>query len=138
MFKKICNLVWQVCCHQVFRQFVRYGIIGSSTVLIDIGLLFIFTEFVGLWYMISAVISQTVAIAFNFSMNRAWSFKSNGLVHRQMIKYCILLGFNYIYSLVALYFFVELLHLHYILAKVFLSMIMVSWNFLMFRYVIYK
>lgn len=138
MFKRICDFIWQVCCWRSFRQFVKYGVIGSSSVIIDAGLLFIFTEFFGFWYMLSAIISQSVVVVFNFLMNRNWSFKSNGLVHRQMVKYSLLLGFNYLYQLGALWLFVELFHLHYLLAKVFISMIMVSWNFLMFKYVVYK
>ena len=138
MFKKAWNLIWQICCWQPFRQFIKYGIVGSSSVIIDMGLLFIFTEFFGVWYMFSAIIAQSVAVVFNFLMNRNWSFRSGGIMRRQMVKYFLLLGFNYLYQLGALWFFVELFHLHYLLAKVFISMIMVSWNFLMFKYVVYK
>lgn len=138
MFKKIRNLVCQFCLRPVFRQFVRYGITGSTTVIINLALLFIFTEFFGLWYMFSAVIAGTACTVFNFLMNRRWSFKSNGTMHRQMVKYLLLLGFNYLYSLGALYLLVELLHINYLLAQIIVSMVMVSWNFAMFRYVIYK
>ena len=138
MLQKIHNLFLKICCWQTFRQFVKYGIVGSSTVLIDMGLLFVFTEFVGLWYMFSAIISSTAAVTFNFLMNRNWSFKSNGLVGRQMVKYLTLTAFNYFYGIGALYVFVEVFHLHYLIAKVFIAMMMVTWNFLLFKHVIYK
>jgi len=138
MLQKIHNLFLKICGWQAFRQFVKYGIVGGSSVLIDMGLIFIFTEFVGLWYMFSAIISQTAAVIFNFSMNRAWSFRSNGLVGRQMAKYLMLTGFNYLYGIGALYLFVEVFHLHYLIAKMVIAMLMVSWNFLLFKYIIYK
>lgn len=138
MFKKICDFIWRVCCWQPFRQFVKYGVVGTSSVVIDMVIIFVFTEFFGLWYMFSAVISQTVAVIFNFLMNRNWSFRSNGVVHRQAVRYFILLGFNYLYQLIALWLLVETLHLHYLLAKIFIAMLMVTWNFLMFKYVVYK
>jgi putative flippase GtrA len=138
MFKKVGNLIWQVYCWQPFRQFVKYGVVGSTTVIIDMVIIFVFTEYFGLWYMFSAVISQTVAMAFNFLMNRNWSFGSTGMMRGQMVKYLLLSGFNYLYQLGALWLLVEALHLHYLLAKVFIAMFMVTWNFLMFKYVVYK
>ena len=138
MLHKIHNLVLRICGRPAFRQFVKYGIVGSNTVLIDMGLLFILTEFAGLWYMISAAVATTAAVLFNFFMNRNWSFASNGLMRRQMVKYSMLLGFNYLYSIFGLYFFVEFFHLHYLMGKIIIALTMVTWNFALLKFVIYK
>jgi len=59
-------------------------------------------------------------------------------MRRQMTKYLLLLGFNYLYSIFGLYFLVEVFGIYYLIAKVIIAMTMVSWNFALFRYVIYK
>ena len=138
IFKKLINLIYRFCCWQTFRQFVRYGIIGSSSVLIDMVFLYVLTEVAGFWYMVSAVIATTTVVFFNFFMNRNWSFASNGLMRRQMVKYSMLLGFNYLYSIFGLYFFVEFFHLHYLMGKIIIALTMVTWNFALFKFVIYK
>jgi putative flippase GtrA len=138
MFKEICNIAWRIFCWPTFHQFVKYGITGSTTVLIDMVILYILTDFFGFWYMSSATISTTTAVVFNFLINRNWSFRSNGYMRRQMTKYLLLLGFNYLYSIFGLYFLVEVFGIYYLIAKVIIAMTMVSWNFALFRYVIYK
>lgn len=120
------------------KEFIKYALVGASSFLIDVGLLSILVEGVGVWYLAASVITQTVAIVYHFSLNRAWSFRSNGRITRQGIHYGLLLGWNYLFTTGGLYVGVEYAHLHYLLVRVLTSALQVSWNFFLFKYVVFK
>lgn len=113
-------------------------IVGFSSFIIDYGLFFIFFKFAGLWYLFSTLISQAVAIVYNFTLNRNWSFRSNGHKKKQFAKYMTLQVWNYLFATTALWFFVSQYAIDPLIAKVMAIGIVVSWNFILYKFVIYK
>ncbi len=58
----------------VIRDFTKYCIVGSIGVAISWSCLYFFTEYAGLWYMHSSVVSLCFTTAWNFSAHRHWTF----------------------------------------------------------------
>jgi dolichol-phosphate mannosyltransferase len=56
-------------------RFIKFCVVGLSGVLVNEGLLWLFTEGVGLFYIISAAISIETSILTNFSLNEIWTFR---------------------------------------------------------------
>ena len=56
-------------------RFIKFCLVGLSGVLVNEGLLWLFTEGVGLFYIISAAISIETSILTNFTLNDMWTFK---------------------------------------------------------------
>ena len=54
---------------------VKFAVVGLSGVLVNMGLLYILTEYVRLFYMVSSVIAIEVSILTNFFMNDLWTWK---------------------------------------------------------------
>ena len=60
---------------EVSSQFIRYCIVGGLGSLINLAVLYGLTEFIGLWYMASAVVAIGAATLWNFYGNRTFTFK---------------------------------------------------------------
>jgi putative flippase GtrA len=91
------------------QSFRRYLFVGVSTVLTDYVLLALFRIVLDKNLFIAVTLSYWISIAYNFSLNRWWSFEAaEGLVRKQLILYLCLLVFNYLITLLivkTLYYF---------------------------------
>ena len=114
----------------------KYYLVGASGIFVNLGILFVLTEYVGLWYLLSSSIAIYVSITTNFLLNKAWTFKDTVIKQRGFLMYGkfigvslvgmgIQLGFNYI--------FVEKLAVYYLLAALISIMIASSVNFVLNR-----
>jgi len=56
------------------NRFIRFCLVGASGVLVNMGLLWLLTEYVGLFYLISAAISIESSIISNFVLNDFFTF----------------------------------------------------------------
>ena len=119
-------------------KFIRYIIIGGSTFLLDIGLLYGLTEILGLYYLFSATSAWIIATAVNYLLNKFWSFKSSSPHFYSSIKYAFLLGWNYFVMIAAMYIFVDRFGFYYIYVKIFIMTVIVCWNFFIYKNYVYK
>jgi len=55
-------------------RFIRFGVVGLSGVFVDMGILYVLREFVGLGLTRSLIVSAEVAILSNFLWNDLWTF----------------------------------------------------------------
>ena len=114
----------------------KYYLVGASGVFVNLGILFVLTEFVGLWYLLSSSIAIYVSITTNFLLNKTWTFRDTVIEQPSFLMYGkfigvslvgmgIQLGFNYI--------FVEKLSVYYLLAALMSILIASSVNFVLNR-----
>lgn len=114
-----------------FRPFIKYCIVGTIGTLIDVGTLFVLVEYFEFPVILATVFSFILAVSNNFIFNQKWTFRSPSKNYRKMfIKFFIvgLVGLGL--TVVCMYFFVHILDIWYILAKIFTSGIVLFWNFL--------
>lgn len=119
-------------------QMIRYVITGLSSAVIEFTLLYIFRDMAGLPVIAANSAALSIVFWFNFLMNRYWSFKSRMKLRKQLVMYLFLFLFNLPASDVIMYLLIEKLSMHYLVAKVFSIGAMVSWNFVLYKKVIYK
>ena len=132
MILKFLRLLWSNR-----RQFIKYFITGVSAVILDIASLFVLKEYAGMRPMLAVVVNQFFILNFVFFVNKHWSFKANGATTRQVGRFLIVAGGNYIIAIVWMWFFNERLGLNYLLARVINIAVAVAWNFLLYRYFVY-
>ena len=70
-----------------FKQFSKFAVVGVINTLINLVVLFVFTEYLGLYYIYSAIIAFLFAVTNSFILNTLWTFKKN-IKHKYM--QCIL------------------------------------------------
>mgnify|MGYP002814534940 CR=1 FL=1 len=56
-------------------RLLKFGIVGVSGVIVNMGFLYIFVEFVKLPYFIASLIAIELSIISNFSMNLLWTWR---------------------------------------------------------------
>ena len=109
------------------RRFLRYSVVGTSTFALDLALLFVFTDFLGIYYVFSAGLAFAVAVSVNYLFARSHVFPETerefktgyglfmliagtGLLAVMGLMYLAVdvLGFGYIVSRIAIAGFVGL------------------------------
>ncbi|MBQ3444315.1 MAG: GtrA family protein [Selenomonadaceae bacterium] len=111
-------------------EIVRFCFVGGVSFLMDYGLLFVLTEFVGLYYLYSSAISFSITVVFNYWLCVIYVFKG---AKRQTTRQAIIffgtgvigLGLNQL----CMWLFVAVAGLHYMLAKIFATAIVTIWNY---------
>lgn len=124
---------------KTFEQLTRYLITGFTAFGIEYGLYLILLKWVGLHYVTASVIVYALVFWFSFMLNRMWSFKSQGAIKRQVFQYGLLFLFNLVVANVVLMrLFIDVLGLSALISPFFKMACVVSWNFLIYKYIIYK
>lgn len=109
----------------------RFGIVGGIAFLIDYSILFICTEYLGIYYLISSFISFTVSTVFNYIASVRWVFdvdqkKSQRRNFVLFIVFSVIgLGINQC----IMWFGVEKLDFYYMLVKIGATAIVMVFNF---------
>ena len=56
-------------------KFLRYGIVGVFGLVVDMGVFYILHKMLGVNYIISNIVSSTIAVIHNFILNSVFTFK---------------------------------------------------------------
>lgn len=120
------------------RQFVRYLLVGGGSVLLEYGSFYVLLQIYHVNYLIANSIVFCAVSAINFIINRIWTFRSTGPVGRQIAVNLVLLLFNFIGSNLILYILSGTLHIPPLWAKIVVTAMVVLWNFVLYKKVIYR
>lgn len=115
-------------------EIIRFAIVGGASFVVDYALLYICTEWLGIHYLYSAAISFSVSVIVNYWLCVIFVFtgagKQTGRQAALFIGSSIVgLGINQ----VCMWLFVEKFGLHYMLAKIGATLIVMFWNYVMKR-----
>ena len=119
-------------------QFVRYLITGFTGFAIEYLLFRLFLDVVGLWYILANSIVLTIVFWFNFMVNRIWSFKSKSSLKRQVFIYFFLFIFNIGATNGIMYLAKISVDMSPAFSKILAMGAVVSWNFVIYKKIIYK
>lgn len=122
------------------EQFIRFCLIGVVSFCIDFGVYFIFTRFVGLYYILSGFLSFMVAVTFSFFANRAWTFKVASEVENklQALKFFLTSSIGIAINLSLFYLVVDFLHWYDLPAKIAMTVLVVFFNFSLNKFWTFK
>lgn len=116
---------------KLFTQFMKFGVVGALAFCIDYGLLALLTEAFGVNYLVSATISFTVSVVFNYlaSMRYVFTHKEDMSRRREFVIFIILSVIGLLINNVCMWAGVELLGVHYLIVKIAATAIVMVWNF---------
>lgn len=122
-----------------FKQLTRYIISGGTATGINLGLLYLFTDIFGIWYLLSAIISFVISFFVSFFLQRLWTFKEKRkeMVYRQLTMYFTLSIINLSLNTLLLYFMVDILGVWYLLAQIIISGFLAMESFFVYKFVIF-
>ena len=116
---------------KLFAQFMKFGVVGAIAFVIDYGLLAFLTEVFGIDYLVSATISFTASVVFNYvaSMRYVFTHKEDMSRRREFVIFVVLSVIGLAINNVCMWAGVELLGVHYLLTKIAATAIVMVWNF---------
>ena len=118
------------------KQAAKYYAVGASGVLVNLGLLFYLTEYVGLWYFLSYTLAISASITSNFILNKFWTFRDSINSQRTIVMYVKFASVSFLgmaIQLGSVYFLVESLSVYYMLAALISISIAGAINFIINR-----
>jgi len=118
------------------KQAAKYYSVGASGVLVNLGLLFYLTEYVGLWYFLSYSLAISASITSNFILNKFWTFRDSINSQKTIVMYVKFASVSFLgmaIQLGSVYFLVESLSVYYMLAALISISIAGAINFIINR-----
>lgn len=122
----------------MLKQFLSYTWIGMSAVLLDLVSLQFLKEVIGIRPYIAVVINQLFLIVYVFSLNKLITFKNTDMPHRQFVRFCILVTWNYVFAIVAMFILNEHYGINHLLVRLGSIALAVSWNFILYKKWVYR
>jgi len=134
------NQVWNE-----WKKMGEFGFVGLSGVLVNIGSLYLFTEYVGLYYIISSIVAIEISIVSNFLLNDCWTFKlkDKSDTYRQnrfqrFFSFQCISIVGLIINIGILYFLTDFFGIYYLVSNLIGIIIVFFWNYLINRHVTWK
>ncbi len=122
---------------RISKQFVRYLITGISAALLEY-LIFNILFFLTKALYVSNTAGMTAGLVLSFALNRVWSFESRGRIDRQLVMYIALFIVNLLISNYAIHILADVIGILPALSKAMVMGMIVIWNFVIYRKVIYR
>jgi putative flippase GtrA len=121
-------------------QLLRSLLAGGVAFTIDWSLLFALTEFFHIHYLISSTIGFIFSLLINYFISIIWVFDKRFL-NKKRVEFIIFLIIGIIGLLINSFFiwiFTEYANFHYLMSKVFATVIVFSWNFAAKKLILFR
>lgn len=115
----------------LFLQLIKFGIVGGISTLLDYGLMLLFAEVFGIFYLLSSTLSYAISLVFNYAASMRYVFRGREDMNRikEFLIFTVLclmgLGINQL----VLWMIVEYAGIDYRLSKIAATGVVMVWNF---------
>jgi putative flippase GtrA len=117
------------------QRILRFLVSGGTTTLLNVLILYIAVEWLGIWYIFGAILSFTVAILLNFAFQRVWVFQnaSRKDLERHLVQFFAIAICGTLVNIFMLYILVEQFGMPYLLAQLFAIALLSIINFFLYQ-----
>jgi len=121
-------------------RFAKFCIVGASGIGVNEGGLWILTDFGGVHYLISGLISVEASIITNFLLNDFWTFKDrrNASMLRRGMKFNLARLSGLLLNLALLWLFTSILGIFYLTSNLLAIALVMLWNYAWSRHWVLK
>jgi putative flippase GtrA len=122
------------------KQIIKYIISGGTATGVSLGFLFVLTDWLGIWYLASTVISFFAGFLTSFFLQKFWTFNDNGrdLIKQQLAIFLLITLVNLLGNTFFMYVLVDIFKVWYMLAQVVITALIAFWNYNAFRLFVFK
>lgn len=124
--------------YKKFRNLILYGIIGSSSALLDFLIFTLLTEVFGVYYLVANCISVTCGLTNSFILNRKYNFKVTDKTLKRAIMFFAVGYCGLALNSTLLYVFINFAHFATPVAKLCAMAIEVLLQFLVNSFVTFR
>lgn len=120
-------------------QLFRYFWVGGFAFLLDYVTLFLFTEYVGVDYLLSAAIAFTLGLVANYLLSIAWVFHDSRLNNKkaEFVIFAVIGLVGLVLNEFVMYICSDFLNIHYMVSKLCSTGIVFFWNFFGRKYILF-
>jgi putative flippase GtrA len=122
-----------------FKLF-KYIVSGGSAACVNLGVLYLLTEYAKLHYLQSAVLSFVCAFLVSFLLQKFWTFRDarKEVIHWQMIGFLGSSLVNLFLNTAIIFILVEYLHVWYLIAAFIAGTLLAVASFFVYHHLIFK
>jgi len=117
------------------KQVFRFAFVGASGVLLVLFLTWIFTEYIGLFYLLSAALAMEISVFWAFALNTKitfrYKFKKSDNLFPALGKYQLVALGGIIINLTLLFAFTTFLNIFYIISELMAILVAFGFRYLM-------
>ena len=126
--------------NSVIQQFLKYVLVGGAAFVIDYSLLYFLTEVMGFHYLVSNIFSFSSGLIFNYIVCIYWVFTDSKLGNRylEFLFYGLIGIVGLGISELAMWIMAQGFALHYMVAKLISTAVVLVWNFVARKYLLFN
>lgn len=112
-------------------RFLRYALVGGSTLAFDLLLLYVLTTYIGIPYYIATPGAFLVAVSINYLISRTFVFRGTARSHH--VGYAVFIGMALVGATITtagVTALVTYMHLYFLVARVLVSVLVGMGNYL--------
>lgn len=111
-------------------KFIKFAIASGIATLADIFILWLLTSIIGIFYLLSTAIAFIFGSSINYSINCIWTFKGTKTnKFRGFLSFILIGAGGLVLTLLLMAFFVEILSINYIIARILSAFLVLLWNY---------
>lgn len=120
-------------------EFIRYGLIGGMATILDASILFLLTDIVGLFYIVSNIMGFLSGLIFNYLLSIQYVFKvSKYNRKKEFILFALIGVFGLFLNTSLLWFLTDQIGLYYMLSKLLATGLVFVSNYLLRKYMLFE
>lgn len=120
-------------------QIFRYLTAGLFAFIVDASFLFILTEYLHLYYLLSALLAYSIGLLISYTANIVWVFDSRKQKRRsvEMLIFITITLIGLLITFALMWFLTSELNIYYLISKVITTIIVFGWNFLLKKWILF-
>jgi putative flippase GtrA len=122
------------------KLYIKFFITGIICASLDLSLIFILTDIVGVWYLFSVIFVYIVSFFTSFYLQKYWTFKDGRkrIFYEQLFTYFSVGLINLLLNASGVYILVERFGFYYLFAQIIMMGLLSIESFLVYRFIIFK
>lgn len=116
----------------LFTAFCKYLLAGGMAFVVDFATLFFCRDLLGLHYLLAAALGFIVGLVAVYVASNKWVFDRRRMKEKKTLEFSIFALIGVIglgWTMLFMWVFVDLLSIHYLLAKLVTTGLVLVWNF---------
>ena len=121
------------------RELVRYTVAGGLASIVDMGMLVVLTQGLGVYYLHAAAIAFGVGLLTSYLLSIGWVFHARTWQNPwvEVGLFTLIGGMGLLWCGVCMWVLTEYAHLHYLCAKMVSALVVFCWNFVAKKWVLF-
>lgn len=113
-----------------FVQFISFMSAGAIGTFVQYAMLFIFVEALAMYPVAASILGSLVGAIVNYLLSHHWVFRSNRKHSETLLKFVAVGGVGVVLNAAIMYVLVTIASMHYLLAQIAATGVVLFWNFL--------